>query len=282
MVARRRGLGVTRRPGPEELLERLAAADRPPEDLAEVVREVTDYLGTAEIERHQLLSERAEVTRDNKELRSHLEDLTGRMTALQAERGSLHRALSAAEQQRTEAEQRAEMFRDRAAGAMAALTQARDELARARAREAARTERARARRAVPDAGGYDGLRPNPLSTGTPVELIGMLQEFRTWAGNPSYRDMALRSGRRVGASTMCTLLRGTELPDRLEVIDAIVEGCGGTDEDRQRFATAWRKLAVPGILPVPASEPRLRAVRTKEDGAVDGDGRTRRSVRRIG
>jgi hypothetical protein len=28
---------------------------------------------------------------------------------------------------------------------------------------------------------------------------------------------------------MCTLLGGTELPDRLEVIDAIVEGCGGTE-----------------------------------------------------
>jgi hypothetical protein len=47
---------------------------------------------------------------------------------------------------------------------------------------------------------------------------------------------------------MCTLLGGTELPDRLEVIDAIAEGCGGTDEDRQRFATAWRKLAMPGTI----------------------------------
>jgi hypothetical protein len=81
---------------------------------------------------------------------------------------------------------------------------------------------------------------------------------------------------------MCTLLGDTELPDRLEVIDAIVEGCGGTDEDRQRFATAWRKLAMPG-LPVPAPEPHLRAVRTAQgDGTADGDGKTRRTVRRTG
>ena len=273
---------VTRRKRPEELLGRLAAAGRPPEELAEVIREVTDYLTTAEIERHQLLAERAALTEKAEELRVHLEDLSRRMGAQQAERGSLHRALAAAEQQRAEAEQRADVFRDRAAQAMTAVAQVREELTVTRAREAARAERARAQRAVPDAGGYGGLRPDPLSAGTAAELIGVLREFRTWAGNPSYRDMALRSGRRAGASTMCTLLGGTELPDRLEVIDAIVEGCGGTGEDRQRFATAWRKLAMPGILPVPAPEHRLRAVRTTQDGAADGDGKTRRTVRRTG
>ncbi len=59
---------------------------------------------------------------------------------------------------------------------------------------------------------------------------------------------------------MCTLLGGSDLPDRLEVIDAIVEGCGGTDEDRQKFATAWRKLAMPGPVAARLPAPRLRAI----------------------
>jgi hypothetical protein len=242
---------VTRRKRSEELLDRLASASLAPEELAEIIREVSDRLAAAEGERRQLLTERAA-------LRDMVEQL-------KANRHEFQRALAACERQRAEAEQAAEVLRDRAAQAAAALAQAREELAMTRAREAALAERARTRRALPDAGGYDGLRPDPLRAGTPAELIGALREFRTWAGNPSYRDMALRSGRRAGASTMCTLLCGTELPDRLVVIDAIVEGCGGTEEDRQRFATAWRKLAMPGGLPVPVPGPHLRAVHAAQE-----------------
>lgn len=118
--------------------------------------------------------------------------------------------------------------------------------ARAALAELREKERARARRALPDAGArYEGLRPDPRRVSTPAELMGILRRFRTWAGNPSYRSMALRSGRRAGASTMCTVLGSDELPARLDVIDAIIEGCGGSDEDRARFATAWRVLALP-------------------------------------
>jgi len=107
-------------------------------------------------------------------------------------------------------------------------------------------ERIRVRRALPDVGaGYEGLRPDPRNASTSAELMGALRRFRTWGGNPSFRSMALRSGRRAGASTMCTVLGSDELPARLDVIDAIIEGCGGSDEDRARFATAWRMLALP-------------------------------------
>jgi len=33
-----------------------------------------------------------------------------------------------------------------------------------------------------------------------------------------------------------------ELPPRLEAIDAIAQGCGASDDDRGRFAAAWRLL----------------------------------------
>jgi hypothetical protein len=63
--------------------------------------------------------------------------------------------------------------------------EARAELALTRAREAALAERARVRRpAVPDVPEHGGLRPDPLSAGTAAELIGVLRQFRTWAGNP--------------------------------------------------------------------------------------------------
>jgi hypothetical protein len=38
------------------------------------------------------------------------------------------------------------------------------------------------------------------------------------------------------------ILGSDELPPRFEAIDAIVQGCGGSDGDRGRFAAAWRLL----------------------------------------
>jgi hypothetical protein len=39
------------------------------------------------------------------------------------------------------------------------------------------------------------------------------------------------------ASTICKVLQRGELPRRLEVIDAIVLACGGTEDHEQRLAT---------------------------------------------
>jgi hypothetical protein len=267
---------VTRRRRPEELLDQLAEASQSPEELAQVFREVTERLAAAEDARRHLLAERDMLIGKVDQVKAELTELSGRMATLQADRQALHRTLMIAEDRRDHAERAAEMFRDQTAQATVALGQARQELAAARTREIALAERIKSRRALPDAGGYDDLRPDPLRAGTAAELIAMLRQFRTWAGNPSYRDMALRSGRRAGASTMCTLLGSSDLPDRLEIIDAIIEGCGGTDEDRQKFATAWRRLAMPGLItaPAPIPEPRLRAVRTVREDTASGDDKT--------
>lgn len=90
------------------------------------------------------------------------------------------------------------------------------------------------------------LRPDPSGIKTAAELIEALRQFRTWAGNPSYRDMARVCRGRPAASTMCRVLGRGELPARFEVIDAIVTACGGEEDDRERFATAWRRLVMPG------------------------------------
>lgn len=122
---------------------------------------------------------------------------------------------------------------------------ARRELADARklqARLERLEEERRVRVVLPDIGA--DLRPDPRGSRTPAELMEALRRFRQWAGNPPFRKMWNRSGRRAGVSTMCTVLSGNTLPDRLDIIDAIVEGCGGTEEDRRRFATAWRELTM--------------------------------------
>jgi hypothetical protein len=98
---------------------------------------------------------------------------------------------------------------------------------------------------VSDANGLD-LRPDPSAATTPEEYIDSLRQFRLWAGNPSFRDLAKRCNGRPVASTICKVLQSGELPRRFEVIDAIVSACGGTEEDRARFATAWRQLVLPG------------------------------------
>ena len=111
----------------------------------------------------------------------------------------------------------------------------------------------RLRPAASDVTGYD-LRPDLGVATTPAQFMEALRQFRTWAGNPSFRDMAKRCGERPVASTICKLLNKDELPPRFEVVEAVIFGCGGTEDDRQRFATAWRQLVMPEAQPV------LRAV----------------------
>jgi hypothetical protein len=125
--------------------------------------------------------------------------------------------------------------------------------------EEARSSRERVGPGSPahDVPGCD-LRPDPSRARSATELIEALRHFRTWAGNPSYRDMARACRGRPAASTMCRVLGRGELPARFEVIDAIVAACGGDEDDRERFATAWRRLVMPGREARPAAG-RLRA-----------------------
>jgi hypothetical protein len=132
--------------------------------------------------------------------------------------------------------------------------QAADETARARLLQAAAARtfeetRTKRERPVPAAPAQDApgcsLRPDPTGSRSAAQLMEALRQFRTWAGNPSYRDMARMCNGRPAASTMCKALSGEGLPARFEVIDAVIVACGGAEEDRERFATAWRRLIMP-------------------------------------
>jgi hypothetical protein len=91
-----------------------------------------------------------------------------------------------------------------------------------------------------DAAGFD-LRPDPLQARTPGDFVEALRRYRAWAGDPSYRQMASRAGGTTAASTIWLALRSEDVP-RLELVLAIIAGCGGGEDDQRRFATAWRTL----------------------------------------
>jgi len=93
---------------------------------------------------------------------------------------------------------------------------------------------------VGDYGGQD-LRPDPLLAKTAAELVEAMRLYRIWAGEPPFRTMASLGGAKVAASTLCAALRSPELPSQ-KVVVAFIAGCGGDEEERQRYATAWRKI----------------------------------------
>jgi hypothetical protein len=92
-----------------------------------------------------------------------------------------------------------------------------------------------------DAEGFD-LRPDPLQTRSPAEFTAALRQYRAWSGDPSLREIAGRAGGRIAASTIWQALRAGDAIPRMEVVLAVVAGCGGSDEDQRRFVTAWRTI----------------------------------------
>jgi hypothetical protein len=101
-----------------------------------------------------------------------------------------------------------------------------------------------ARATIPGLPGTDAC-PDPGAARTPEEFMDALRGFRAWAGKPSFRAMERQCARRFAASTLCTALRADALPS-LEMVHAIVTGCGGSPRHIHAFATAWRGLSLPG------------------------------------
>jgi hypothetical protein len=169
--------------------------------------------------------------------------------------GDFHSAAEAVRACMAEAENLYRLAMSEREKALALARKAAEEQARARllhdeaskAVEDARASRERLDLGSPakDAVGHR-LRPDPGYAQDSAEFIEALRQFRIWAGKPSYRDMARACNGRPVASTMCRVMGRGELPARFEVIEAIISSCGGSEEDRERFATAWRRLTMPG------------------------------------
>jgi hypothetical protein len=115
---------------------------------------------------------------------------------------------------------------------------------------------------LPDVAGYGpDLLPDPLEARTASEFIGMLREFRIWAGEPSFRLMAMRTDK--PASTLAAALNGSALPP-MDTVTAIISGCNGSIEDQRRFMTAWRRIRLG------RADSRPRAARHRVPARQDG------------
>jgi hypothetical protein len=106
---------------------------------------------------------------------------------------------------------------------------------------------------IMDAAGYN-LKPDPLTAETSAELVARLREYREWSGEPPFRKMAAQARQKVAHSTIFTALNSNDLP-RLEVVMAIIAGCGGGIDDQRAFVTAWRRIKSGKLDAPPAATP---------------------------
>lgn len=92
---------------------------------------------------------------------------------------------------------------------------------------------------IPDRPGCD-LRPRPEDVTTAAEFCSALRSYRIWTGEPSYARMAVAIRHAVSASTLHRAVAGDALP-KLAHATAVVAGCGGRDDEQERYARAWRR-----------------------------------------
>ena len=95
-----------------------------------------------------------------------------------------------------------------------------------------------------DVDGYDG-KPDPLSCGTEEELFAALRAFWQWAGAPSSRTVAGRSGGAFSHATVCKLLaeeRRRRPPLTLAYLQGLIRALGGEEEEVRQWTTAWRQV----------------------------------------
>jgi transcriptional regulator with XRE-family HTH domain len=88
-------------------------------------------------------------------------------------------------------------------------------------------------------------KPDPFAATTPAEFTAALRRYRLWAGGPAFSQMAAHAEHRVAATAMNAAMNGKALP-KLDVVKAIITGCGGSEDDLQAFATAWRRITLNG------------------------------------
>ncbi len=124
-------------------------------------------------------------------------------------------------------------------------------------------------RLVLDAPGFD-LRPDPLQADTPGKFVSALRQYWIWSGKAPYRELARRSGGALAISTISVMLTKETLPAQGRML-AFVSACGATEEDCQRFVTAWRLLSLarhadrPGAQQIPAPRPAAECLPDRQD-----------------
>lgn len=95
---------------------------------------------------------------------------------------------------------------------------------------------------APDLPGQD-LRPDPDTITTVAELLEAMRLYRIWAGNISYRKLSAVCRNRFSPSGFHKALNGGTLPG-FELVRDFIGACGATEDYRDRFLAAWRRVAI--------------------------------------
>jgi transcriptional regulator with XRE-family HTH domain len=106
--------------------------------------------------------------------------------------------------------------------------------------ESDETDKATEKLTFSDESTYD-LKPDALTATNPAEFVEALQQYRAWSGDPSWRRISERAGHAFVYSTLYAAMNSDSLP-KLEIVKAIIIGCGGGEDDLENFATAWRRI----------------------------------------
>lgn len=102
-------------------------------------------------------------------------------------------------------------------------------------------------------GPHEPGRPDPDAVATPAEFVAALRGLQRGSGL-SYREVEKRAGQAgnpLPRSTLTAALARSTLP-RENIVAALVEACGGDEEQVQRWVATRRRLA---SAPEPASAP---------------------------
>lgn len=98
-------------------------------------------------------------------------------------------------------------------------------------------------------------KPDPLSARTLSELEDCLRALWAWAGRPSSRKLAIRSGGAFSHATASKLIRDKPRKPalKLEYVLGFARACGAGQAEQQRWIRAWRNVTRdPGNHPRPA------------------------------
>jgi hypothetical protein len=107
--------------------------------------------------------------------------------------------------------------------------------------------------------GSPDLMPDPASARTAADFVAVLRKYRAWSGDVPWRTIAARAKQKRVHSTIYNAMRRDDLPT-LEVVKAIIIGCGGGEDDLCAFTSAWQRINAvsaathiegPGLLPAP-------------------------------
>ncbi len=84
------------------------------------------------------------------------------------------------------------------------------------------------------------VRPDPSAAQTPAEFVLELRKLKAFSGL-SLRAIAAGAKQKRVHTTIQHAMKHETLPT-IEVVSAIVTGCGGTEEDLLAFTAAWHRL----------------------------------------